>query len=116
MLDILQESYVTTARAKGVPEQAVMVGHAFRNVLPSIISVIGFQLGALLGGTLILESIFGLPGLGRALAMAALERDYPVVQSLATLLVFAMLSIGLVTDLLHAKLDPRVTFSTRPAS
>jgi peptide/nickel transport system permease protein len=116
MLDVLHESYVLTARAKGLPERAIIVRHVLRNALPPTITVMGFQLGALLGGTLILESIFGLPGLGRGLVTAALVRDYPVVQSLATLLVFAMLSINLVIDLVYMKADPRISYSTRAAT
>ena len=116
MLDVLQESYVTTARAKGLPERAVVLGHVLRNALPPIITVMGFQLGALLGGTLILESIFGLPGIGRGLVTAALARDYPVVQSMATLLVFAMLSVSLIIDLVYTVADPRISYSTRTAT
>ncbi|MFH1483972.1 MAG: ABC transporter permease [Chloroflexota bacterium] len=116
MLDVLHENYVVTARAKGLPERTVILRHVLRNALPPTITVIGFQLGALLGGTLILESIFGLPGLGRGLVTAALTRDYPVVQSLATLLVFAMLSINLVIDLGYMTADPRISYSTRSAT
>ncbi len=116
MLDVLHESYVLTARAKGLPERTIILRHVLRNALPPSITVMGFQLGALLGGTLILESIFGLPGLGRGLVTAALTRDYPVVQSLATLLVFAMLSINLVIDLVYTVADPRISYSTRSAT
>ena len=113
MLDVLHESYVLTARAKGLPEHLIILRHVLRNALPPTITVMGFQLGALLGGTLILESIFGLPGIGRGLVTAALTRDYPVVQSLATLLVFAMLSINLIIDLVYTVADPRISYSTR---
>ena len=113
MLDVLHESYVLTARAKGLPEHLIILRHVLRNALPPTITVMGFQLGALLGGTLILESIFGLPGLGRGLVTAALARDYPVVQSLATLLVFAMLFINLIIDLVYTVADPRISYSTR---
>jgi len=113
MLDVLHESYVLTARAKGLPEHLIILRHVLRNALPPTITVMGFQLGALLGGTLILESIFGLPGIGRGLVTAALARDYPVVQSLATLLVFAMLFINLIIDLVYTVADPRISYSTR---
>ena len=113
MLDVLHESYVLTARAKGLPEHLIILRHVLRNALPPTITVMGFQLGALLGGTLILESIFGLPGIGRGLVTAALTRDYPVVQSLATLLVFAMLFINLIIDLVYTVADPRISYSTR---
>ena len=113
MLEVLHESYVLTARAKGLPEHLIILRHVLRNALPPTITVMGFQLGALLGGTLILESIFGLPGIGRGLVTAALARDYPVVQSLATLLVFAMLFINLIIDLVYTVADPRISYSTR---
>ncbi|HLE81432.1 MAG TPA: ABC transporter permease [Dehalococcoidia bacterium] len=113
MLDVLHESYVLTARAKGLPEHLIILRHVLRNALPPTITVMGFQLGALLGGTLILESIFGLPGIGRGLVTAALTRDYPVVQSLATLLVLAMLFINLIIDLVYTVADPRISYSTR---
>ena len=113
MLEVLHESYVLTARAKGLPERTIILRHVLRNALPPTITVMGFQLGALLGGTLILESIFGLPGLGRGLVTAALVRDYPVVQSLATLLVFAMLFINLIIDLVYTIADPRISYSPR---
>ena len=81
-----------------------------RNAMLPIISVLGVQFGALLGGTLIFESIFGLPGIGRGLVEAATARDFPVVQSLVTLLVMAMLLLNLLLDLAYARADPRVGY------
>ena len=117
MLETLGQPYILTAQAKGLPERAVMIGHALRNALLPIITVLGVQFGALLGGTLILESIFGLPGLGRGLVEAATARDFPVVQSLVTLLVVGMLLVNLLLDLAYARADPRVSYglSRNPA-
>jgi peptide/nickel transport system permease protein len=98
------------AQAKGLPEQTVLLGHALRNAMLPIITVLGVQFGALLGGTLILESIFGLPGIGRGLVEAASARDFPVVQSLVTVLVVAMLLVNLLLDLAYARADPRVSY------
>ena len=111
MLETLSQPYIVVAQAKGLPERAVLLGHALRNALLPIITVLGVQFGALLGGTLILESIFGLPGIGRGLVDAALARDFPVVQSLVTLLVVVMLLVNLLLDLAYARADPRVSFT-----
>ena len=110
ILETLAQPYIMVATAKGLPERAVLLGHALRNALLPVITVLGVQFGALLGGTLILESIFGLPGIGRGLVDAALARDFPVVQSLVTLLVVAMLLVNLLLDLAYALADPRVSF------
>jgi len=115
ILEVMHEDYIITARAKGLAEHRIVLRHALRNALVPIVTVLGLQLGGLLGGTLILESIFGLPGLGRGLVQAALARDYPMVQSLATLLVFVTLSLNLIIDLVYGVIDPRISFSTRSA-
>ncbi len=111
MLETLSQPYIVVAQAKGLPERAVLLSHALRNALLPIITVLGVQFGALLGGTLILESIFGLPGIGRGLVDSALARDFPVVQSLVTLLVVAMLLVNLLLDLAYARADPRVSYT-----
>ena len=110
MLETLGQPYIMVAQAKGLPEQTVLLGHALRNAMLPIITVLGGQFGALLGGTLILETIFGLPGIGRGLVEAASARDFPVVQSLVTVLVVAMLLVNLLLDLAYARADPRVSY------
>ncbi len=112
--ETLEQPYVRTAVAKGLPERQVVLGHALRNALLPVLTALGVQFGTLLGGALILESIFGLPGLGRGLVEAALVRDFPVVQSLTTLLVLAVLLVNLALDLAYAWLDPRVSFHAEP--
>ena len=107
VLEALGQTYITTARGKGLPERAVVWQHALPNALVPAVTMIGLQLGALLSGALILETIFGLPGVGRGLVQAALARDYPVIQSLATLLVLLSLLVNLVVDVLNRLLDPR---------
>lgn len=112
LLDVLERSYVTAARARGLRARAVLLRHAFRNILIPILTISGLQVTTLLGGVIILESIFGLPGIGRGLVQAATVRDYPVVQSLATLLVvFALLS-SLLVDLAYRLIDPRITLTS----
>ena len=111
LLEVLGQDYIRTARGKGLPNRIVIGRHALRNALIPTIILIGLQFSALLGGTMILETIFGLPGLGRGLVHAALQRDYPVVQSVATLLVLATLAMNLIVDVVHARLDPRVAWT-----
>lgn len=113
ILDTMHEDYIVTARAKGLSERQVIFGHALRSALPPVVTVLGLQFGVLLGGTLILESIFGLPGLGRGFIQAAVARDYPVVQSFVTLLVCAVLSVNLIVDLVYRVVDPRISFATQ---
>jgi len=108
MLEVLQQDYVRTARAKGAQERAVVFRHALRNALIPVVSVIGFQIGALMGGSAIVEVIFGLNGVGNTLVQAIFNRDYPVVQA-TTLFVAAVFVIAnLSVDLLYGYLDPRL--------
>ena len=108
MLEVLQQDYVRTARAKGAFERVIVFRHALRNALIPVVSVIGFQVGALLGGSAIVEVIFGLNGVGNTLVQAIFNRDYPVVQA-TTLFVAAMFVLAnLVVDLLYGYLDPRL--------
>jgi peptide/nickel transport system permease protein len=108
MLEVLQHDYVRTARAKGAQERTVVFRHALRNALIPVVSVIGFQIGALMGGSAIVEVIFGLNGVGNTLVQAIFNRDYPVVQA-TTLFVAAVFVIAnLSVDLLYGYLDPRL--------
>lgn len=111
VLEVLGEDYVRTARAVGTPEMSVLFNHALRNALLPITTVLGLSVGRLLGGTVIVESIFSIPGMGTALVTAIGGRDYPIVQSL--ILVFAVLFIlvNFLTDLLYTRLDPRLRLS-----
>ena len=112
LLDAIGQAYTTTARSKGLPERLVLLQHALPNALIPAVTMLGLQFGALVGGALILETIFGLPGIGRGLVQAALARDYPVIQSLATLLVFLSLVVNLVVDTLYTFIDPRISYSS----
>ncbi len=112
MLETLSQAYITTARSKGLPEHTVVLQHALRNALIPAVTMIGLQFGSLLSGALILETIFGLPGIGRGLVQAALARDYPVIQSLASLLVLLSLAVNLVVDMLYTLIDPRISHAT----
>ena len=107
-----QEEYVTTARAKGLGSWQVLLKHAFRNSSFGLITVVGLNLGALIGGTVIVESIFALPGIGQMLLQAINTRDFIVVQ--AVVVVFAVVAVvaNLVVDLLYVLLDPRIRYGT----
>lgn len=110
MLEVLRQDYVRTARAKGLVEKVVVSKHALQNALIPVLTLSGLQLAGLLGGTVILESIFGMPGIGQGIVHAATTRDYPVIQTLAMLLVLLMLFLNLVIDLCYAAVDPRISY------
>ncbi len=109
MLEVLGQDYVRTARAKGVRRKVVISRHALRNALIPVVTVIGFEVGILMGGSAIVEIIFGLPGLGNTLINAIFNRDYPVVQGATMLLAFIFIFANLIVDLLYGVLDPRIT-------
>ena len=110
MLEVLRQDYVRTARAKGLVEKVVVSKHALQNALIPVLTLSGLQLAGLLGGTVILESIFGMPGIGQGIVHAATTRDYPVIQTLAMLLVLLMLFLNLIIDLCYAAVDPRISY------
>lgn len=110
LLDVLRVDYVRTARAKGLHEAVVIFKHAFRNALIPIITVAGLQFGALLGGSMIVETVFAWPGMGRLAVQAVQDRDYPVIQG--TTLVFAALfmMVTLLVDVVYVFIDPRIRY------
>jgi len=108
MLEVLGQDYVRTARAKGANDRLVTYRHALRNALIPVISVIGFQIGTLMGGSAIIEVIFGLNGIGATLIQAIFNRDYPMVQAAALFLATVFVVINTSVDLLYGYLDPRI--------
>jgi peptide/nickel transport system permease protein len=108
LLDVLHADYIRTARAKGLREQSVLLAHAVRNALIPFTTVLGVQMGYLLGGTVIAESVFALPGIGRLVLTAVLNRDYQVATGIIFLIAASFVLINLVVDLLYPALDPRV--------
>lgn len=111
MLDVIREDYVRTARSKGLSNRVVVYHHALRNALLPVITFVGWWGGRLLGGIVIMEIIFGIPGMGTTLIDAVNHRDYPTVQAIVFLLAMVFLLINLVIDLLYAVLDPRIRYS-----
>jgi peptide/nickel transport system permease protein len=110
VLDVLREDYVRTARAKGVREGLVVVKHTFRNAMIPVVTVAGLQLGQLIAGSIILESVFALPGLGRLALNAITARDLPVVQGVTLFVASCIVAINFVVDLTYALLDPRIRY------
>jgi peptide/nickel transport system permease protein len=111
LLEVLRQDYVRTARAKGLDERRVIYRHALKNSFIPVITVIGIQLGGLMGGSVIIEQIFGLPGVGWFLLQGVYSRDYPVVQVTALFLATVFVVINLLVDLAYAYLDPRIKYS-----
>jgi peptide/nickel transport system permease protein len=108
MLEALAEDYVRTARAKGVSEWRVIGGHVLRNALIPVVTVMGLQLGTLIGGAVITEYVFALPGVGRLVVDAVFARDYPLVQGVVLLIAVGFIVSNLIVDLLYGWIDPRI--------
>ena len=111
VLEALRADYVKTARAKGLRERAVIVTHVFRNALIPAVTLLGLSIGGLMGGTVILEKVFALPGAGALLIDSIGTRDYPVVQAATLIFAALVILVNLLTDVAYALLDPRVRFS-----
>lgn len=107
MLDVLRRDYMRTARAKGLGEPRVMVGHALRSVLIPVVTIVGLQAGYLLGGAVVIEQVFTLPGMGRLVVGAIEQRDYPLVQGVVLVSATIFILINLLVDWLYVLLDPR---------
>jgi len=110
MVDVLEEEYVRTARAKGVREHVVVLVHAFRNGLIPIVTVLGFQFGFLMNGTVVVEQIFQWPGIGRILFQAAVNQDVPLLQGAVLFVAVVFVTINLAVDIMYSYLDPRVQY------
>lgn len=110
MLEVLGHDYMRTARAKGLPEGRIVFKHGFRNAFIPVLTVIGLQVGYLLGGTVVIEEIFSLPGLGRLLLTSIFTRDYPVVMGAVLVIAFMFALVNLIVDLLYAVIDPRIRY------
>jgi peptide/nickel transport system permease protein len=108
MLDVLGEDYVRTARSKGLSESVVVLKHALRNALVPIVTVIGLTVALMIGGAVITETVFGLPGVGNLVVSAVLRRDYPVIQGALLVIAAIYVLINFSIDLLYAVVDPRV--------
>lgn len=113
MLETLSQDYIRTARSKGISESKVIRKHALRNALIPIVTVIGLQLGGLLGGAVLTESVFAWPGIGSYTVQAILKSDFPVVQGVVMLIAIIFVVMNLIVDIIYAFLDPRIKYSTK---
>lgn len=110
MLDVLGQDYIRTARAKGLAERVVIYTHAFRNAMIPLVTIIGIQLGTLLGGAILTETVFAWPGIGRLIVNAVFNRDYPLVQGCVFFIAVGFLLTNVVVDVLYAVIDPKVVY------
>ena len=110
MLEVLRQDYIRTAWAKGLKERVVVVRHAIKNALIPIVTLVGLQLPILVGGSVIMENIFNLPGLGRLMLDALTDRDYPLISGVNLVFGTAVVGINLMIDLVYGYLDPRVRY------
>jgi peptide/nickel transport system permease protein len=110
MLEVLRQDYIRTAWAKGLKERVIIIGHAIKNAFIPVVTLIGLQLPLLIGGAVIMEEIFTLPGIGRMFVDALNNRNYPVISAINMVFAIAVLGINLIIDLFYAFLDPRVRY------
>lgn len=108
MLEVLQMDYIRTAKAKGLTKRVVIIRHALKNAILPVITVAGFNTGYLLGGAIVIEEVFALPGMGRLALYAIYQRDYPVIQAIVLVIATLFVLVNLVTDLIYALVDPRI--------
>jgi len=113
MLEVLSQDYVRTARSKGLYERVVIMRHSLRNALIPVVTIVGIEIGYLLGGTVITEEIFALPGIGRLVFNAISQRDYALVQGIVLFIAVNFVIINLVVDLIYAAIDPRISYAKR---
>ena len=108
MIDVMEEDYIRTARAKGLTERRIIYRHALRSSLAPVVSQFGIDLGALMGGAIVTEVVFGLPGLGREAVLAITNQDLPVIMGITILSAVLVVAANLLVDLVHALIDPRI--------
>ena len=111
MLEVLRQDYIRTAWSKGLEERVVVIRHAIKNALMPIVTLIGMSLPILVGGSVIIENIFNLPGLGRLMLNALSQRDYPVVSGVNLVFATMVVGVNLMIDMIYPYLDPRVRYS-----
>lgn len=108
MLEVMQMDYIRTAQAKGLKRKIVISRHALKNAILPVITIAGFNTGYLLGGAIVIEEVFALPGMGRLVLYAIYQRDYPLIQGIVLIIALMFVLINLLTDLLYAAIDPRI--------
>jgi len=115
MLEVMQQDFIRTAEAKGLKKNIVIVRHALKNAILPVITVAGFNVGYLLGGAIVIEEVFALPGMGRLVLYAIYQRDYPLIQGIVLIIAMMFVVVNLLTDLLYAAIDPRIRLDQKEA-
>ena len=110
MVEVMQEDYIRTARAKGLTEAVVNVRHGLRNAAIPIVTVVGLVFAGLVGGAVVTETVFAIPGLGRLLVDGVVRRDYPIVQAMLMVIAVSYVFVNLAVDITYAFLDPRIRY------
>jgi peptide/nickel transport system permease protein len=110
MLDVLSQDYIRTAQAKGLSNQQVLIGHALKNAAVPIVTIIGIGVALLIGGVVVTETVFAIPGLGRLTVDAILRRDYPIIQGIILVFSGAYVLVNLLVDLSYTLIDPRIRY------
>jgi peptide/nickel transport system permease protein len=108
--EVLKEDYITTARAKGLPERVVVYKHGLRNALLPLVTVLGMDFAFVLAGTVLIETVFAWPGMGRLMFEAIAARDYPILTGIFTVVTAMVIVVNILTDLVYAWIDPRVVY------
>jgi ABC-type dipeptide/oligopeptide/nickel transport system permease component len=111
MLEVLRDDYIRTARSKGLAERVVVYRHALKNALLPVVTVSGYEFGRLIGGTVVIEVIFLVPGMGRLLIDSIFHRDYAMIQAIIVVIIVVVLFLNLLLDLLYSWLNPRIRFT-----
>ncbi|HYC64440.1 MAG TPA: ABC transporter permease, partial [Reyranellaceae bacterium] len=111
MLEVLRQDYIRTARSKGASAQSVNYDHALRNALLPVVTIVGIEAAFLVGGLIVTETVFNIPGVARFLVEAILWRDYPIVQNLVMLIAFVVITVNFLVDMAYMALDPRIKYA-----
>jgi peptide/nickel transport system permease protein len=111
LLEVLRQDFIKAVRAKGAPERVTIMRHAFKNASIPIVTLVGMQMGILMGGTVVIEQIFSIPGLGQYLLTGIFQRDYPIVQGSVLFMAFIYVFINLLVDIIYTYIDPRISYS-----
>ncbi len=112
LLEVLAQDYIRTARAKGLARWSVVIGHGLRNAMLPVVTVMGLEVGRIFAGAVVIETLFGIPGMGSLMVQAVFQRDFPVVQGSVLLMATTVLVVNFITDILYGVLDPRIRYDT----
>jgi peptide/nickel transport system permease protein len=110
MLEVVRQDYIRTARVKGLKERIIVLKHALKNALIPVITLLGVQLGLLVGGSVLVENVFNIPGMGRLIVQSALNNDFPVVQACTLIIALTTVLANLLVDVTYGWLDPRIRY------